>query len=193
MDNRLPHQYVAACEALQLHLICGSLQYRGSTGNHFLSLPLLSLHLQLPPQHVQLPPPEVLSDTAIVGCVSEGNDLEHKKVITNFSDWCGQNYLRINATKDKELLIDFRRKAATNSPGNIQGLDIETVDSDRYLGVHLNNKLSWTTNTDVLYKQGQSRLYLMRRLRSFYGIVVASALFYAVVFWRYSATGTKAN
>ena len=137
-------------------------------------------------------------DTAIVGCVSEGNDLEYKEVIANFVDWCGQNHLRINASKTKELVIDFRRKAATHPPVNIQGLDIETVDSYRYLGVHLNNKLTWTTNTDALYKKGQSRLYLLRRLRSFgvcratlktfYDTVVASALLYAVVCWCFSAT-----
>ena len=50
---------------------------------------------------------------------------------------------------------------------NIQGLDIEIVGEYKYLGVHLNNKLDWTTNTDVLYRKGQSRLHLLRRLRSF--------------------------
>ncbi|XP_061597581.1 C-type lectin domain family 4 member A-like [Cololabis saira] len=33
---------------------------------------------------------------------------------------------------------------------NIQGTDIEIVDSYRYLGVHLNNKLDWTINTQAL-------------------------------------------
>ena len=61
------------------------------------------------------------------------------------------------------------------------------------MGVHLNNELDWTTNTDILYKRGQSRLHLLRRLRSFgvcrtllrtfYDSVVAPALFYAVVCW----------
>ena len=46
-------------------------------------------------------------------------------------------------------------------------MDIEIVKDYRYLGVHLNNKLDWSTNTDVLYKRGQSRLHLLRRLRSF--------------------------
>ncbi|TWW81857.1 hypothetical protein D4764_01G0016720 [Takifugu flavidus] len=49
----------------------------------------------------------------------------------------------------------------------INGLDIEIVEEYKYLGVHLNNKLDWTHNTDVLYKKGQSHLHLLRRLRSF--------------------------
>ncbi|KAI3357224.1 hypothetical protein L3Q82_015685, partial [Scortum barcoo] len=76
---------------------------------------------------------------------------------------------------------------------NIQGLDIERVRTYKYLGVHLNNKLDWTDNTDSLYKKGQSRLYMLRRLgsfgvcrpllRTFYETVVASVVSYAVVCW----------
>ncbi|KAI3364710.1 hypothetical protein L3Q82_011478 [Scortum barcoo] len=100
-------------------------------------------------------------DTAIVGCVSEGND-------------SGNPHPDI-------------------APVNIQGLDIERVRTYKYLGVHLNNKLDWTDNTDSLYKKGQSRLYMLRRLgsfgvcrpllRTFYETVVASVVSYAVVCW----------
>lgn len=130
-------------------------------------------------------------DTAIVGRVSE--DLEYREVITNFVTWCELNHLRINASKTKEVVIDFRRKAPRTAPVNIQGLDIEMVEEYKYLGVHLNNKLDWSHNTDVLYRKGQSRLHLLRRLRSFgvcrtllrtfYDSVVASVIFYAVVCW----------
>ena len=83
------------------------------------------------------------------------------------------------------MVVDFRRKPPPTTLVSIQGKDIKTVDSNTYLGVHLNNKLAWTTNTDVLYKKG--RLHLLRGLRTllrtFYDFVVASDLFYAVVCW----------
>ena len=71
---------------------------------------------------------------------------------------------------------------------NIQELDIEMMGAYKYLGVHLNNELDWSDNTDVLYKKGQSCLHMLRRLRSFgvcrtrifYDTVVATAVFYAV-------------
>ncbi|KAI3368475.1 hypothetical protein L3Q82_025486, partial [Scortum barcoo] len=97
-------------------------------------------------------------DTAIVGCVSEGNDCEYRKVIMDFVDWCELNHLQVNASKTKEMVIDFSRKPSDIAPVNIQGLDIERVRTYKYLGVHLNNKLDWTDNTDSLYKRGQSRL-----------------------------------
>ena len=57
----------------------------------------------------------------------------------------------------------------------------------------MNNKLDWSDNTDALYKKGQSRLFFLRKLRSFdvcsrlltqfYHTVVAGAVFYAVAVW----------
>ena len=60
----------------------------------------------------------------------------------------------------------------------------------------MNNKLDWTDNTAAKYKKGQSRLHLLRKLRSFgvqgalmtsfYDSVVASAFFYGGVCWSIS-------
>ncbi|KAI3357071.1 hypothetical protein L3Q82_015458 [Scortum barcoo] len=76
---------------------------------------------------------------AIVGCVSEGNDCEYRKVIMDFVDWCELNHLQVNASKTKEMVIDFSRKPSSEiAPVNIQGLDIERVRTYKYLGVHLN-------------------------------------------------------
>ena len=94
-------------------------------------------------------------------------DNKYRKVITNFVAWCELNHLAIDASKTKEVVIDFRRKAPQTAPVNIQGLDIEIVEEYKYLGVHINNKLDWTHNTDVLYKKGQSCLHLLWRPRSF--------------------------
>ena len=63
----------------------------------------------------------------------------------------------------------------------------------KFLGVHLNKDLDWRNNTEAVYKKGQSRLFLLRRLKSFnvcsrllymfYQSVVSSILLYAVVCW----------
>ena len=75
-------------------------------------------------------------------------------------------------------------QTGTNNPAH-RGTDIET--SYKYLGVHMNNKLDWTDLTAGRYKKGQSRLHVLRKLRSFgvqgplltsfYDSVVASAIF----------------
>ncbi|TWW71677.1 hypothetical protein D4764_16G0001740 [Takifugu flavidus] len=52
------------------------------------------------------------------------------------------------------------------APVNILGTDVDVVESYKYLGVHLNNNLDWTHNTDALVKKGNSRLFLLRRVSS---------------------------
>ena len=51
----------------------------------------------------------------------------------DFVDWCECNLLCLNTSKTKEMVIDFRKKALSHSPVNIQGSDIETVDVFKYL------------------------------------------------------------
>ncbi len=40
------------------------------------------------------------------------------------------------------------------------GADVEVVQTYKYLGVHLNDKLDWSTNTEALYKKSQSSLFI---------------------------------
>ncbi|KAI3356778.1 hypothetical protein L3Q82_003316 [Scortum barcoo] len=47
---------------------------------------------------------------AIVGCVSEGNDCEYRKVIMDFVDWCELNHLQVNASKTKEMVIELQQE-----------------------------------------------------------------------------------
>ncbi|TWW79817.1 hypothetical protein D4764_10G0008470 [Takifugu flavidus] len=110
-------------------------------------------------------------DSAAVGSITDGDDTEYRGLIQDFVDWSLWNNLQINAGKTKELV---------------------------YLGVHLNNNLDWTHNTDALVKKGNSRLFLLRRLRSFgvqgpllrtfHDSVVGSAIFYGIVCWSSSIT-----
>ncbi|KAM8738428.1 uncharacterized protein AB9X84_020913 [Acanthopagrus schlegelii] len=132
-------------------------------------------------------------DSAIIGLITDEDDRTYRELIQDFVDWCRQNHLQLNAGKTKELLVDFRRHKQPCTQVNILGTDIKMVTSYKYLGVDMNNKLDWTDYTAATYKKGQSRLYLLRKLRSFgvqgalltsfYDSVVASAIFYGVVCW----------
>lgn len=53
------------------------------------------------------------------------------------------------------------------TPVTIRGQGVEIVDTYKFLGVQLNNKLDWSDNTEALYKKRQSRTFFLRGLRSF--------------------------
>ena len=94
-------------------------------------------------------------------------------------------------------------RKSTPTPISIDGKTVEVVQDYKYLGVHLDNKLNWAKNMEAVYKKGQSRLYFLRRLRSFnvcnimlrmfYQSVVASANFFGLVCWGSRLRAADAN
>ncbi|KAM9831440.1 uncharacterized protein ACB057_018630 [Neosynchiropus ocellatus] len=108
-------------------------------------------------------------DTAIVGCIRDDREEEYRRLVRDFAAW--------SRPRPRPVLLE--------------GAEVEAVDSCKYLGLWLDNKLDWTTHTSHLYRKTQSRMYFLRRLRSFnicskllqmfYQSVVASVLFYTVV------------
>ncbi|KAI4885165.1 hypothetical protein NFI96_024172 [Prochilodus magdalenae] len=149
------------------------------------------------PQYVRLkdyvPLQKFSDDTAIVDCVRGGQEAEYRPLVEDFVGWCHRNNLLLNTSKTKELVVDFRRARPLTQPVFIAGVEVEMVKTYRYLGLHLDERLDWSANTDILYRKGQSRLYFLWRLGSFnicrkllqmfFQTVVASCVFYAVVCW----------
>lgn len=50
---------------------------------------------------------------------------------------------------------------------NIEGMDIEMVQTYKYQGVYLENNLDWLANTEVLHWKSQRWVHLVYKLRSF--------------------------
>lgn len=51
----------------------------------------------------------------------------------------------------------------------INNQTIQSVESYKYLGVHLDNKINWKENTGVLLKKAQSWLFFLKKLRLNFG------------------------
>ena len=66
------------------------------------------------------------------------------------------------------MCIDFRRNRTVISPIVINGEPVEQVDSFKYLGVILDEKLSFTEHVTAVQKKSQQRLHVLRKLRAFY-------------------------
>ncbi len=127
-------------------------------------------------------------DTALVGLINQGNYVDYRREIELFVTWCDENVLKLNLEKTKELIVDFRR----NKEVTIKGQQVEIVQSYKYLGAHLDSKLNRKRNSDAVFKKTQSRLFFLTKhqklLYVFYQEIIASVLFYAVLFWGSSIT-----
>ena len=109
-----------------------------------------------------------------------------------FTDWIKNNCFLLN-TRPRSwwwILGDLKCQSVC-----IEEEEIVTMQSYKYLGVVLDNKLEykleWSANIDTVYRKGQSCLFLLKWFRSFsfcsyllcmfYHTFIESAVFYAVV------------
>ena len=67
--------------------------------------------------------------------------------------WCQDNNLSLNVIKTKEMIVDYRKRRSEYAPVLIEGAVVEQVESFRFLGVHITNKLSWSKHTKTVVKR----------------------------------------
>ncbi|KAI4891004.1 hypothetical protein NFI96_004964 [Prochilodus magdalenae] len=113
--------------------------------------------------------------------------------------WCKVNDLVLNTSKTKEIVVDFRRtKKSDHLPLHISGAEVERVEKVKFLGVHITNHLTWSSNTSYLCMRAQQRLYFLRKLKqaqlpqklllNFYRSTIESILSHCMIVWYSSCT-----
>lgn len=105
-------------------------------------------------------------DTALLSLL-QGAQSGHGSALSQFVNWCDDNFLDLNVTKTKELIIDFRKNQSTPEASIIHGENVEIVETYKYLGTMFDSNLRFDKNTESIIKRGQQRIHLMRKLNSF--------------------------
>ncbi|KAI2643798.1 hypothetical protein H4Q32_029977 [Labeo rohita] len=109
-------------------------------------------------------------DTTVVGLISNNDETHYREEVAQLVEWCGANNLSLNVTQL------WRESAAP-----------------KFLGVHITEDLTWTTNTMSLSKKAQQRLHFLRRLKraslpppiltTFYRGTIESVLTSCITVW----------
>ena len=55
--------------------------------------------------------------------------------------WCQENNLTLNVNKRKEMIVDFRKQQREQPHIHIDWTVVEKVESFKFLGVHITDKL----------------------------------------------------
>ncbi|KAI3374502.1 hypothetical protein L3Q82_006317 [Scortum barcoo] len=110
-------------------------------------------------------------DTTLVGLITKGDETHYRKEVQLLTRWC---------------------------KGQQPPAKLERVSSTKFLGVHISDDLSWTTNTASLAKKAQQRLYFLRKLKrasapppimtTFYRGTIESILTSCITVWGGSYT-----
>ncbi|KAK3555163.1 hypothetical protein QTP86_010050 [Hemibagrus guttatus] len=133
-------------------------------------------------------------DTTVIGLFSHNDETAYRAEVQHLVAWCADNNLLLNTSKTKELIVDFRReKGRTHDPTHINGMAVECVSSFKFLGTHISEDLSWTTNISSLVKKAHQHLFFLNKLKKnhlsstilvkFYRCVIESILTNCITVW----------
>jgi hypothetical protein len=65
--------------------------------------------------------------------------------------------------KTKEMIVDYRKWGTERAPILIDWAVVEQVESFKFFGVHITNKLTWSKHTKIVVKREQQNLFALRR------------------------------
>ena len=91
----------------------------------------------------------------MVGLITNNNLTAYREEVRALGVWCQENNLTLNVNKTKEMIMDFRKQQREHPPIHIAGTVVEKVESFKFLGVHITDKLKWS-NLRRLKKFGLS-------------------------------------
>ena len=130
-------------------------------------------------------------DTVILGRVKEDNDAEYRQCVEFVNTWANNNYLHLNVSKTKEMIWDFRKSCLDSAPIKINNSEVEIVSAYKYLGLIIDDRLSFEQHVKSQIKKANKRLYHIRAMRSikvsphiiamFYNATIPSVLMYTGV------------
>ena len=111
-------------------------------------------------------------DTTLIVCAKTYDELFRimNADLKNLHDWLCLNMLTLNPTKTKYMIFSLSSKSAYNSDSRIlelNGLPIERVADFKFLGIHLNQHLSWKPHMNEILKKIQRNLSIVRKISCF--------------------------
>jgi len=127
-------------------------------------------------------------DSAMIALITDDDDSVYKHQLERFVSYCDANYLELNVSKTKEMIIDFRNSSCPPCSVVLKGSSVERVSSYKYLGIIIDDKLNWHTHINSMIKKLNSRMYCFKKLNFFNVNSRILALFYDSVVasvWRY--------
>ena len=105
--------------------------------------------------------------TPVVDLNTNDDETAYREEVRALGVWCLENNLSLNVNKTEEMIMYFRKQQRVHPPIYIDGAAVDRVESFKFLGVHITDKLKWTAHKDSVVKKAQQSLFNLRRLKTF--------------------------
>ena len=112
------------------------------------------------------------------------NDLENfvNLELQKVSEWLESNKLTLNISKSKFMLTLKSKSSNPNFSVQINGEDLERCDSYKYLGVYIDQNLTWKPHVDYISKEISKTCGSLSKLRHCANIDILISVYYALVY-----------
>jgi len=103
--------------------------------------------------------------------------------LNRIANWLADNKLVLNQSKTKWLLIGTRQKLELSLTTKVElhGKHIDRVSSFCYLGVTLDEHLSWEEHTDSICSKVNKRICLLARIRPYITLKAAKSVYNSII------------
>jgi len=151
------------------------------------------VHVQNLPMFKNIAIHKYIDDTTLTQPITKNINNSMQQSINKVVSWSSNNFMKINETKTKEMVIDMKRKALNLKPIEINETPIERVQCFKILGIWVQDNLMWDTHIEKMTAKASQRLYFLRLLKRsgldsenlliYYKAVIRSILEYGAQAW----------
>ena len=124
-------------------------------------------------------------DTVIYFSSSNTNDIVEtlQNYLNRVAQWMISSRLVLNEVKTKVMFFGTKQKLGLFGDTNIQlsGKQVERVPKFSYLGVMLNEQISWKQHTEKFHKKVSKRVGLLSRIRTCLTIEASKCIYNTIV------------
>lgn len=109
----------------------------------------------------------VASDMIENGYFLNPDNLNTQTYLNKIADWTSQNKMLLNRKKSKVMNFNFTKNYKFSSRLAIENEVLETIQETKLLGVMINDRLTWDSNTSFLVKRANARMRMLHKLVEF--------------------------
>ncbi len=103
------------------------------------------------------------------------------KDLESLTDWFRANKLSLNISKTNYMIFTNNPINIINTNLQINNEYVELVDSTKFLGMHIDNRLNWSKHTQICRNKISSGLYALRNVRHLIPRSHLKSLYYTLI------------
>ena len=102
--------------------------------------------------------------------------------LINITNWLKANKLSLNIKKSKYMIIASGKKQTLTSSIILDGNLLEETNSFKYLGVYVDNRLTWSDHIKVICKKIAKNIGIMSKLRHYLDLDSLRKVYFSLIY-----------